>query len=886
MPSRRRQSLPPVSPKVSNDLKPMVAAIKEIIETGEGVRGDPLDRKITLRDLIDSGIGSFRQGASANTPGGLTPTTPPPKLSTPPRPTNFNAQGAFDGRINLTWTIPGSLYSNHAYTKIYRAESDNFANAVLIGQEAGSFYTDSVRDDVTVKPYWYWIAFLSTANIEGPLNATAGTQAQALLDPDYVIEQIQGLVSESELAAELLTPIQAIPSIQTTVSDHGGRIASTEADLSDLLNIPAYDTATDYAIDDLVSYNGSAWRALTAMTAPAPTPAEGANWTAVGNYATFSDIIAANAAAIDDLDVRITSNDGVLTSYGTDITAIQNRVTDTENDTTTNSGAIGELDSRVTVAEGGITANSSDITLLQNDLTTAEGDITGNSTALNLLDGRVTTAEGTITAQASDITQLQTDVSNLDVDGNAAALQALDTRVTSNEDEITAQASDITTLTTSVGNNTSAIQTKAEVTAVQDLESDVAVLSAQYAVKLDVNGYVSGVALANNGTTSEFIVASDAVYFIDPGQSIEAFNPGTNYSSIDDVRDTQLVFGYAEVEGFKRFVINVPAYIPEGYITSGQVGEIGFGKITDSQGNPVTTVGGLLKADYIDVDNLSVAEAATFFGDAQSGSYGTGVSGWRLLQTGNAEFNDITARGHIEMDTGYIADGVSIGGLGSFAYKGSLFYSEVTGTKPPTDADNTGSNTSANTNAVAGTAATTVRDQASGAEATTNRVNSWTRPGQTLIDGNKIFTGDAYVDTLQIAGNAITLLQAQTGGSYTGSSGWRNLISFTYYTGVTSGDIDVLVNWGGVITGGQNGGNNFYDTNARLRIVIGGSAGTTVTAVGISQRVGVGMAQKYSFGNAGVRIRVQYYGESTTTASGGINPQARHVYASVIGTKR
>jgi len=333
-------------------------------------------------------------------------------------------------------------------------------------------------------------------------------------------------------------------------------------------------------------------------------------------------------------------------------------------------------------------------------------------------------------------------------------------------------------------------------------------------------------------------------------------------------------------------VINVPAYIPEGYITSGQVGEIGFGKITDSQGNPVTTVGGLLKAENIDVDNLSVAEAATFFGDAQSGSYGTGVSGWRLLQTGNAEFNDITARGHIEMDTGYIADGVSIGGLGSFAYKGSLFYSEVTGTKPPTDADNTGSNTSANTNAVAGTAATTVRDQASGAEATTNRVNSWTRPGQTLIDGNKIFTGDAYVDTLQIAGNAITLLQAQTGGSYTGSSGWRNLISFTYYTGVTSGDIDVLVNWGGVITGGQNGGNNFYDTNARLRIVIGGSAGTTVTAVGISQRVGVGMAQKYSFGNAGVRIRVQYYGESTTTASGGINPQARHVYASVIGTKR
>jgi hypothetical protein len=184
MAARRRKSLPPLSPKAPLELKALVTAIKEIIETGEGVRGDPLDRKIILRDLVDSGIGQLRNGVSADMAGALIPTVAPPNLSTPPQPTNFNAQGAFDGRINLTWTIPGSLYSNHAYTKIYRAESDNFANAVLIGQEAGSFYTDSVRDDVTVKPYWYWIAFLSTANIEGPLNATAGTQAQALMDPD------------------------------------------------------------------------------------------------------------------------------------------------------------------------------------------------------------------------------------------------------------------------------------------------------------------------------------------------------------------------------------------------------------------------------------------------------------------------------------------------------------------------------------------------------------------------------------------------------------------------------------------------------------------------------------------------------------------------------
>jgi len=146
------------------------------------------------------------------------------------------------------------------------------------------------------------------------------------------------------------------------------------------------------------------------------------------------------------------------------------------------------------------------------------------------------------------------------------------------------------------------------------------------------------------------------------------------------------------------------------------------------------TEAGKLKTDYLDVDNLVATQA-------QSKNYAAGVSGWRLMQNGNAEF----------------ASSVIIGGLGSLAKKDSVTYSEVTGTKPPTNADNTGTNTSANTNAVAGAAATTVRDWSYSGAVSAGTVNNWTRPGQTLIDGNKIFTGDAYVDTLQIKGNAVTV---------------------------------------------------------------------------------------------------------------------------------
>ncbi|WP_428398310.1 carbohydrate-binding protein [Marinobacter salarius] len=742
----RRKTLPQVSPKVAVELRPLVTAIKEIIETGEGVRGDPLDRKLTLRDLLDSGIGKLRAGSSAGNPGALEPNPAPPNLATPPAPTGFNAVGGFDGRIDLTWTIPGSLYSNHAYTNVYRAEADNFANAILVGREAGAFYTDTVRDDAVPTPYYYWISFTSTSDIEGPLNATAGTLAQAL-DIDWIVDELEGKISESELANDLLTPIQAIPGIQTTLADHSGRIASTEAALSDLLNVPAYDSGEDYAVDDLVSYNGFTWRALVAMTAPAPTPSEGANWTQVGQYVTFSDIIAANAVAIDDLDIRITTAEGTLTSYGTDITALQARVTDTENDISGNSSAIDTLDSRVTTTEGSIAANSSSITLLQSGLSDTQDDVSAASAALSQLDSRVSDVEGETTANSSAITQLQTDVENLDVDGNAAALQELDTRVTANEDSITAQASDITTLTASVNGNTSAIQTKAEVSAVQGLEDDVTVLAAQYTIKLDVNGRVSGIGLANDGDTSEFIVASDAVYFIDPGQSITPFNPNTNYSSMAAARDTQLVFGYAQVEGFKRFVINVPAYIPEGYIESGMVGAISFGKITTDTGVPVTTVTGKLKADYIDVDNLAVASAATFFGDAQSGDFSSGSAGWRIQQSGTVEFNDATVRGRIEADTGYISQNLQIGG---------------------TSQD--------------------VGDLLAAAD-DISLFQNWIRPSTTLIDGNKIFTGDAYVDTLQIKGQAVTFPRGVSASNLISSFSSGNVLSI--YAATTGAPIIV-----------------------------------------------------------------------------------------------
>lgn len=203
----RRRTLPPVSPRLDAELRPLVAAIAEIIETGEGVRGDPLDRKITMRDLLDSGIAELKAGARASGgAGSLQPgvTPEPPDRSTPPPPAGFAAAGSFDGRILLTWDIPQSLYDNHAYTNIYRSADDNFANAVIVGRDVGVVFTDYARDDAVspddpthLQGYYYWITFTSASDVEGPPNASAGTYAEPLPDVGYLLETLTGNLDDA-----------------------------------------------------------------------------------------------------------------------------------------------------------------------------------------------------------------------------------------------------------------------------------------------------------------------------------------------------------------------------------------------------------------------------------------------------------------------------------------------------------------------------------------------------------------------------------------------------------------------------------------------------------------------------------------------------------------
>ncbi|MCK2097659.1 phage tail tip fiber protein [Thauera aromatica] len=133
-------------------------------------------------------------------------------------------------------------------------------------------------------------------------------------------------------------------------------------------------------------------------------------------------------------------------------------------------------------------------------------------------------------------------------------------------------------------------------------------------------------------------------------------------------------------------------------------------------------------------------------------------------------------------------------GAGDLAALDSLSYSAITGTKPPTNADNTASNTAYDTSRVAGTTASTVRDNAATGASAAGTVNNWVRPSTTLIDGSKIYTGDAYVDTLQIKGNAVTVpAVGSQGGDIGGNGAFRDICSVTLSNSGNSSAMNVVV---------------------------------------------------------------------------------------------
>jgi hypothetical protein len=185
--------------KVDPELRATLESMKEAQEVRLGRRGDPKDRAVTLRELIDSGLAKELKSDPFNPDAGspavdFGPITEVDEdLTVPPAPTGLTASGVFTS-VLLNWNGMSARapYGNHAFTEIWRSRSNELGGATLRATTSGFSYSDEAGYNET---YYYWIRYVTTAGVRGPFNNTNGAEATTLVDIGAVMEELSENIS-------------------------------------------------------------------------------------------------------------------------------------------------------------------------------------------------------------------------------------------------------------------------------------------------------------------------------------------------------------------------------------------------------------------------------------------------------------------------------------------------------------------------------------------------------------------------------------------------------------------------------------------------------------------------------------------------------------------
>ena len=299
-----------IPPTTDRELKIALEAIKEALEVRLGQRGDPLDRAVTVRELVDSGLAkqapTTTSGASDFIPGD--DDKDPGDLSVPPVPTGLTANGAFTS-IVLKWNNPS--YGNHGFTEIWRSKANALGGAELVSTAGGQIYTEEVGYN---QSYFYWVRFVSVANIPGPWNDTEGTSAQTAVDVGAVLttlgENLSNLPGYSTLTG-------LISAANTEGAEAARVIKSSSAPTTraDGSSIQANDIWYDTDDGQVHTRNSSnnAWVAardatlvnLFGSTSFTGSTISGAMATAQGNITTLTSANASRVSEINELTAKV-----------------------------------------------------------------------------------------------------------------------------------------------------------------------------------------------------------------------------------------------------------------------------------------------------------------------------------------------------------------------------------------------------------------------------------------------------------------------------------------------------------------------------------------------------------------------------------------------------
>ncbi|HIF5685664.1 phage tail protein [Vibrio parahaemolyticus] len=185
-------------------------AVADNLEQLIGMRGEGGKKAVLWEDMKKLGFADYRNGklqSTINIPssdGGSGDPIVGEEVQTPTTPQNLVVKSGF-GIALLSWdTAP---YKGHAYTEIYQARDNVFANAIVVQT------TPSSVASLPIEPtgdYYYWIKFVNLKGERSAINSINGTHAKSVVDPQYYLDLI---IKEMEEHPELIPLPEALEGI-------------------------------------------------------------------------------------------------------------------------------------------------------------------------------------------------------------------------------------------------------------------------------------------------------------------------------------------------------------------------------------------------------------------------------------------------------------------------------------------------------------------------------------------------------------------------------------------------------------------------------------------------------------------------------------------------
>lgn len=361
----RETRVPAIPAPSDSNVIQTLQAIKGSLDVREGRLGDPLDQFVSLREMKALGLvadgstsvtsvgGSGRlpvigTGGTGFGPGSNDETA---DLTPPPQPTGLTAVATLTN-VFLSWN--GAAYSNHAYTQVWRSETNVLGSAVMVGTTIGSLYSDPVRENTT---YYYWIRFVSMADVIGPYNATNGTQVTTGQDPSRLLQILTGQITASQLYQDLGARIDLIDGPTSLAGSVAARIYAEE-----LARIAA-DTSLGSSITTLQSTTATQATQITSLTTRT-TAAE-------SSIVSLQNTTATQATTISSLSTRVGSAESSITNL--------------QSTTATQASSISSLTTRVGSAETSITNLQTTTANQATSISQLTSSVNGNTSSIQTL---------------------------------------------------------------------------------------------------------------------------------------------------------------------------------------------------------------------------------------------------------------------------------------------------------------------------------------------------------------------------------------------------------------------------------------------------------------------------------------------------------------------